>query len=187
MKMESNVLKLIPSAAGGTGKKRLGCCPPEASSQFNASEEDEAVVIQQDSSIEDDCCLSLTNKSTPDFKRKSDQPTKESHSLPSAAAVETRNLGIGDQQQLQSIEPKNKKRRGQKQHQNKVVFMEGIPRVKPVADMSIVSNVQKRMKVLTGSRLSFFSGCQPVSMNMENLKILLPNSYKVSWKADGTR
>ena len=79
-------------------------------------------------------------------------------------------------------EPKSKKRRGQV----KAVFMEGIPRVKPVADMSIVSDVHKRMKALTGFGSSGFPGCQPVSMDRENLT-LLQNPYKVSWKADGTR
>lgn len=68
----------------------------------------------------------------------------------------------------------------------KAVFMEGIPNVKPVADMEVVVDVQKRIKCLTGFNSSGFPGCQPVSMDRRNIN-LLQNGYKVSWKADGTR
>ena len=70
--------------------------------------------------------------------------------------------------------------------QVKAVFMEGIPRVKPVADMTVVSDVHKRIKNLTGFGSSGFPGCQPVSIDRQNIG-LLQNPYKVSWKADGTR
>ena len=70
--------------------------------------------------------------------------------------------------------------------QVKAVFMEGIPRVKPVADMTVVSDEHKRIKNLTGFGSSGFPGRQPVSMDRQNIG-LLQNPYKVSWKADGTR
>jgi mRNA-capping enzyme len=64
--------------------------------------------------------------------------------------------------------------------------MEGIPNVKPVTDMEITTEVQKRIKSLTGFKSSGFPGCQPVSMDRRNIQ-LLKNPYMVSWKADGTR
>jgi mRNA-capping enzyme len=70
--------------------------------------------------------------------------------------------------------------------QTKAIFMEGIPNVKPVTDMEITTEVQKRIKSLTGFKSSGFPGCQPVSMDRRNIQ-LLKNPYMVSWKADGTR
>ncbi len=70
--------------------------------------------------------------------------------------------------------------------QVKAVFMDGIPNVKPVSDMALVADVQKRIKHLTGFNSSGFPGCQPVSMDRRNIE-LLENGYMVSWKADGTR
>lgn len=32
-----------------------------------------------------------------------------------------------------------------------------------------------------------FPGCQPVSMDLNNINLLQKKPYKVSWKADGTR
>lgn len=34
---------------------------------------------------------------------------------------------------------------------------------------------------------SGFPGCQPVSMDTSNIKLLQEKPYSVSWKADGTR
>ena len=65
--------------------------------------------------------------------------------------------------------------------------MDGIPRVKPVADMSVVTDIQKRIKDLTRFEYSGFPGCQPVSMDRHNMALILQDTYKVSWKADGTR
>lgn len=70
--------------------------------------------------------------------------------------------------------------------QIKAVFMEGIPNVQPVTDMEITTEVQKRIKSLTGFKQSGFPGCQPVSMDRRNIS-LLQKPYMVSWKADGTR
>ncbi|XP_046441856.1 mRNA-capping enzyme-like [Daphnia pulex] len=69
--------------------------------------------------------------------------------------------------------------------QDKAKFMEGIPNVKPT-DMDITTKVQSRIKSLTGFTSSGFPGCQPVSMDKKNIK-LLENPYMVSCKADGTR
>lgn len=81
-------------------------------------------------------------------------------------------------------ETKKKKRR--EVTQLKAAFMEGIPNVKPVADMELATDVQKRIKSLTGFKQSGFPGCQPVSMDRKNI-VLLQKPYMVSWKADGTR
>jgi mRNA-capping enzyme len=69
--------------------------------------------------------------------------------------------------------------------QDKAKFMEGIHNVKPT-DMDITTKVQSTIKSLTGFTSSGFPGCQPVSMDMKNVK-LLKNAYMVSCKADGTR
>ena len=34
---------------------------------------------------------------------------------------------------------------------------------------------------------SGFPGCQPISMDKQNLLLIGDRPYKVSWKADGTR
>lgn len=34
---------------------------------------------------------------------------------------------------------------------------------------------------------SGFPGCQPVSMDTNNIRLLHEKPYRVSWKADGTR
>lgn len=64
--------------------------------------------------------------------------------------------------------------------------MEGIPKVTAVADIDLTTEVQKRIKSLTGFKQSGFPGCQPVSMDRSNIT-LLQKPYMVSWKADGTR
>lgn len=43
------------------------------------------------------------------------------------------------------------------------------------------------MQDMCGWSKGGFPGCQPVSMDLENLKFLHTKPYKVSWKADGTR
>jgi len=89
-----------------------------------------------------------------------------------------------DQAGTSNGEPIKKKRR--EITQQKATFMDGIPNVKPVADMELAASIQSRIKTLTGFDKSGFPGCQPVSMDRKNL-LLLRNPYWVSWKADGTR
>lgn len=89
-----------------------------------------------------------------------------------------------DQAGTSNGEPVVKKRR--EMIQQKAVFMDGVPNVKPVADMELTASVQSRIKALTGFSSSGFPGCQPVSMDRKNVA-LLESPYMVSWKADGTR
>jgi mRNA-capping enzyme len=91
----------------------------------------------------------------------------------------------GDSQAGGSTGAKKKKPR-REVAQAKAIFMEGIPKVNLVTDMEITTEVQNKIKNLTGFKSSGFPGCQPVSMDRRNIQ-LLKNPYKVSWKADGTR
>ena len=93
---------------------------------------------------------------------------------------------IEDDDQAGGSTGESKKKKRREVTQLKAAFMEGIPNVRPVADMDITTEVQKRIKSLTGFSQSGFPGCQPVSMDRKNIT-LLANGYMVSWKADGTR
>ena len=71
---------------------------------------------------------------------------------------------------------------------NKVpVFMEGVPGVFAVTDQPLLGQVQRRFSELCRYRKKGFPGAQPVSMDRDNIDYLRRESYKVSWKADGTR
>jgi mRNA-capping enzyme len=93
---------------------------------------------------------------------------------------------IEDDDQAGGSTGDNKKKKRREVTQLKAAFMDGIPNVKPVADMDVTIEVQKRIKSLTGFKQSGFPGCQPVSMDRKNIT-LLQKPYMVSWKADGTR
>ena len=82
-------------------------------------------------------------------------------------------------------EPQQKKRRTENV-QMKATFMQGVPNVKTVTNIELVTKVQQRIKQLCGFQSWGFPGCQPVSMNRANTEFLR-NPYMVSWKADGTR
>ncbi|KAG7157861.1 mRNA-capping enzyme-like, partial [Homarus americanus] len=66
-------------------------------------------------------------------------------------------------------------------------FMEGISGVSPITQQPKLKDIQKRIQQMCGWTSNGFPGCQPVSMDLENLTFLRDNPYKVSWKADGTR
>jgi len=80
-------------------------------------------------------------------------------------------------------EPSRKKRK----YNQDAVFMAGVPGVIFVSDEIISSNVQKRVQRICGWSGTGFPGSQPVSMDTENIQLLNTKSYRVSWKADGTR
>ena len=75
-----------------------------------------------------------------------------------------------------------------REHNNKnPVFMAGVPGVTPLVDFQIVSGIQRRIQDICRWEKSGFPGSQPVSMDVENIKLLNKKPYRVSWKADGTR
>ncbi|XP_013107961.1 mRNA-capping enzyme [Stomoxys calcitrans] len=66
-------------------------------------------------------------------------------------------------------------------------FMEGVPGVTLVTDQPRLGDIQQKVQDMCGWNKSGFPGCQPVSMDCENMKRLHEIPYRVSWKADGTR
>lgn len=81
-----------------------------------------------------------------------------------------------------------KKRRKQFLNLN-ATFMAGIQGVSLVTDTKQVTALQETMLRLCnfGKDKDGFPGCQPVSMDLNNLNLLHTMAYRVSWKADGTR
>ncbi|XP_018409864.1 PREDICTED: mRNA-capping enzyme isoform X2 [Nanorana parkeri] len=69
------------------------------------------------------------------------------------------------------------------------IFLEGVA-VKHVLQITTqpkLGEVQGKCQQFSSWGGSGFPGAQPVSMDRKNLKFLEQKSYKVSWKADGTR
>lgn len=67
------------------------------------------------------------------------------------------------------------------------VFMEGVPGVKLWTLQPKLGTIQKKVQKSLEWTKGGFPGCQPVSMDRQNLNFLQEKPYKVSWKADGTR
>jgi len=59
--------------------------------------------------------------------------------------------------------------------------------VKQITTQPTLSQVQNLTKRLCNTKYKGFAGAQPVSMTVENLKLLTQKLYMVSWKADGAR
>ncbi|XP_068609681.1 mRNA-capping enzyme isoform X2 [Brachionichthys hirsutus] len=69
------------------------------------------------------------------------------------------------------------------------IFLEGIS-VKGVTQVTTqpkLGEIQRKCQEMAEWEKSGFPGAQPVSMDLQNLRFLEQNPYKVSWKADGTR
>ncbi|XP_043219456.1 mRNA-capping enzyme-like isoform X1 [Amphibalanus amphitrite] len=66
-------------------------------------------------------------------------------------------------------------------------FMEGVPGVRAITSQPRLGQIQKRIQEMCGWNDTGFPGCQPVSMDRDNMQFLADTPYKVSWKADGTR
>ncbi|XP_069698204.1 mRNA-capping enzyme [Periplaneta americana] len=79
-------------------------------------------------------------------------------------------------------------RRRRKEFQNKnPTFMEGVSGVTPVTTQPKLQNIQRKVQDFCGWKSTGFPGCQPVSMDTTNIRLLHDRPYRVSWKADGTR
>lgn len=79
-------------------------------------------------------------------------------------------------------------KRRKREHNNKnPVFMAGVPGVTPLLDYQVVSGIQRHIQDICCWSRAGFPGCQPVSMDVENISLLRKKPYRVSWKADGTR
>ncbi|XP_055628803.1 mRNA-capping enzyme [Toxorhynchites rutilus septentrionalis] len=66
-------------------------------------------------------------------------------------------------------------------------FMDGVPGVTVVSDLSRLGQLQQLAQDMCGWESAGFPGSQPVSMDNTNLSLLQEKPYRVSWKADGTR
>lgn len=66
-------------------------------------------------------------------------------------------------------------------------FMEGVPGVVQVVSQPLLGDIQRRIHKMCDWHKGGFPGAQPVSMRLDNMKLLSNMPYKVSWKADGTR
>ncbi|XP_044267680.1 mRNA-capping enzyme [Tribolium madens] len=66
-------------------------------------------------------------------------------------------------------------------------FMEGVPGVTLFTEQPKAFQVQKKVQVMCEWKKKGFPGCQPVSMDNNNITLLHQKPYRVSWKADGAR
>lgn len=67
-------------------------------------------------------------------------------------------------------------------------FMVGVKGVTPFLEQPKAYNIQRKVQRMCGWKSSKgFPGCQPVSMDCNNIQLLQRKPYRVSWKADGTR
>ncbi|XP_017487302.1 PREDICTED: mRNA-capping enzyme isoform X1 [Rhagoletis zephyria] len=66
-------------------------------------------------------------------------------------------------------------------------FMSGVPGIVQVTDQPRLGELQLKVQEICSWEKNGFPGCQPVSMDKNNLKRLHEIPYMVSWKADGTR
>ncbi|XP_011182006.2 mRNA-capping enzyme [Zeugodacus cucurbitae] len=81
----------------------------------------------------------------------------------------------------------HKKKRRKELVIKNATFMSGVPGVVQVTDQPRLGDLQLKVQEMCGWKKSGFPGCQPVSMDKNNLKRLSEIPYRVSWKADGTR
>ncbi|KAI8128169.1 mRNA-capping enzyme [Lucilia cuprina] len=84
-------------------------------------------------------------------------------------------------------EGKPRKKRRRELVVKNATFMEGVPGVVWVQDQPRLGELQQKVQDMCGWKKSGFPGCQPVSMDRNNIKRLHEIPYRVSWKADGTR
>lgn len=66
-------------------------------------------------------------------------------------------------------------------------FMKGVGGVSLMTNKIKVNALQHMIQDMCEWKGTGFPGCQPVSMDRINIKLLHTKPYKVSWKADGTR
>ncbi|XP_058835362.1 mRNA-capping enzyme isoform X2 [Topomyia yanbarensis] len=82
----------------------------------------------------------------------------------------------------------NKRKKMKREFVNKnAKFMDGIRGVTQVQDQPRLGQLQQLVQSMCDWKSTGFPGCQPVSMDNNNLNLLHLQPYKVSWKADGTR
>lgn len=132
----------------------------------------------------------LFSNPTPKNARKRQREEKQEE-----AENESENLSDDDQNESGSSsgssskgsDKKAKKRRKQEHIKIDATFMPGVPGVVLMTDKQKVNPLQHMIQDMCEWSGTGFPGCQPVSMDRNNLLLLHTKPYKVSWKADGTR
>ncbi|KAL2720626.1 mRNA-capping enzyme [Vespula squamosa] len=79
------------------------------------------------------------------------------------------------------------KRRNKEFYNKNPVFMAGVSGVTPIMEQKKLIGIQRRVQEICSWTSTGFPGSQPVSMDLENIRLLHEKPYRVSWKADGTR
>ncbi|KAK9890515.1 hypothetical protein WA026_010591 [Henosepilachna vigintioctopunctata] len=74
-----------------------------------------------------------------------------------------------------------------KRQNNVPQFMEGVPGVSAFTEQPKAFQLQNKVRLMCGWKSKGFPGCQPVTMDMQNITLLQQKPYMVSWKADGMR
>lgn len=91
--------------------------------------------------------------------------------------------GDGDESETNS--PKKKRK---KEFLNlNATFMTGVPGVELFIEQPRLTELHRQVHQMCDWRENGFPGCQPISMDRNNIKLLQIKPYMVSWKADGTR
>ncbi|KAG7207439.1 hypothetical protein KM043_009082 [Ampulex compressa] len=110
-----------------------------------------------------------------------------------AWCLEYDDADVEDQDESPSVKNPNyvqvshTKRRKREFNNKNPTFMAGVPGVKPILEQEHKQRIQKRVQEICSWESTGFPGSQPVSMDMENIRLLREKPYRVSWKADGTR
>lgn len=98
--------------------------------------------------------------------------------------VEDTDEGPSTESHKYEMEPK---RRRKEFYKKNPVFMPGVSGVTPITDRKKLGGIQRRVQEICSWKSTGFPGSQPVSMDLENIRLLHEKPYRVSWKADGTR
>ncbi|ENN77339.1 mRNA-capping enzyme isoform X1 [Dendroctonus ponderosae] len=77
--------------------------------------------------------------------------------------------------------------RSSRRNNHTTKFMSGVPGVSHFDAQPRAFHLQSKVQTMCGWKERDFPGCQPVSMDQSNLKLLHKKPYRVSWKADGMR
>nr|CAD7455820.1 unnamed protein product [Timema tahoe] len=85
-----------------------------------------------------------------------------------------------------SLSKGGKKRKREFQNKNPT-FVEGVSGISAITFQPKLGEIQRKVQEFCGWESTGFPGCQPVSMDNSNIRLLHDKPYRVSWKADGTR
>ncbi|XP_065164847.1 LOW QUALITY PROTEIN: mRNA-capping enzyme [Atheta coriaria] len=111
-----------------------------------------------------------------DEEKSTDNDSFPSFDMPNSS----NNSGVSSSSQP----PKNNIRNS---NAKRVQFMEGVPGVYHFTEQPKAHALQRQVQAMCGWKSKGFPGSQPISMDVDNIKLLSQKPYRVSWKADGMR